>query len=240
MTKSLILVISCVKHELNGINQAIRDTWLSDALALGFDVKFFIGDGTSTGEDESVLLDSFNSRTEVFQGKITEDPNISLMPAKPDQVILNIPDGYIYSTYKFREACRWAFTHGYDYIFQVLTDTFVVPSRLASCGFEKYDYVGTANNEHTAIGGGAGMWLSRKALQCLINTPVDMWVHDGWVGKVLLENNIALTHDPRYTNLGQQEPPNKLNDAITSHIANTPTVYDPRIMYELHREFSGE
>jgi hypothetical protein len=240
MTKSLILVISCVKHELKGINQAIRDTWLPDAKALDFDVRFFIGDGTTTGEDESVLLNSFNSRTRVFQGKITEDPDISLMPVQSDQVILNIPDGYIYSTHKFREACRWAFKQGFDYVFQVLTDTFVVPSRLASCGFEKHDYIGTANNERTAIGGGAGMWLSRKAIQHLVNAPVDMWVHDGWVGKILLEKGIDLTHDPRYTNLGQQEPPMKSNDAITSHIANTPTVYDPKIMYKLHREFYGE
>ncbi len=233
----LIPILSCVKHELNGFNQAIRDTWMSNALSLGFDVRFFIGNGTSTGDDESALLESYESRPGVFKGKVTEDPCISLMPILPDQVTVNTPDGYLYSTHKFREVCRWAYAYNYDYIFQVLTDTFVVPSRLASCGFEKYDYIGTANNERTAIGGGAGMWLSRKAIQYLINAPVDMWVHDGWVGKVLLENGVKLTHDPRYTNLGQQEPPVKSNDAITSHIANTPTIYDPQQMFNLFRSF---
>jgi len=233
MPKVLILILSCVKHELNGFNQAIRDTWMPDAHRFGFDTRFFIGNGTPTGEDESELSKSYESRTGVFHGKVTEDPSISLMVVKPDHVVLDIPDGYFYSTHKFREACRWALTQGYDYVFQVLTDTFVIPYRLIDSGFEQHDYVGTANNERTAIGGGAGMWLSRRALQYLVNTPVDMWVHDGWAGKILLKNGIGLVHDGRYTNLGHGKIP---DDLITVHIANTPTVYDPRVMFDLYRK----
>ena len=232
----LIAVLSCVQHELNGFNQVIRETWMSSAYAQGFDCRFFIGDGTATGEDETNLLESFE-RQGIFRNKATQDPDLRLMPPKIDQVIVSVPDDYIHQAYKFRQACRWAVRWDFDYVFQVLTDTFVVPSRLSICGFEEHDYIGTANNERTAIGGGAGMWLSRRALNNLIDEPIDVWGFDDWVGRTLLKKGFSLMHDSRYTNLGQVDPPRKDNDAITCHIANTPTVYDPKIMFELQREF---
>src|ERR1700676_3305638 len=192
MTKVLILVISCVKHELNGFNQAMRDTWLPEANNLGLSHRFVIGNGTPTGEDETALFNSYRDRGDVFKTKRLQDPDIRLMESKEDQLIVNTPDDFLHVTYKFREACRWAVSQNYEYIFQALTDTFVVPSRLVSSGFEEHDYIGSANNERTAIGGGAGMWLSRKALQYLVNAPVDMWVHDGWVGKVMLDKDVVL------------------------------------------------
>jgi hypothetical protein len=150
-------------------------------------------------------------------------------------VILPVPDDYMHVSYKFREACRWALDEGYDYIFQAITDTFAVPSRLLASGFEQHDYVGTANAERTAIGGGPGFWLSSKAMKFLVDAPVTHWASDGWVGDVMARSEIKLTPDPRYTSLGQADPPMKGNNVITSHIANTPNVYDPAIMYELYR-----
>jgi hypothetical protein len=161
------------------------------------------------------------------------------MDVKPDHLILDTPDDLPRYNFKFREACRWAFNNGYDYVFQILTDTFVVSSRLLSSGFASYDYVGTANHERTAIGGGAGMWLSRKTIQCLLEEEVlTTWLHDEWVGRVARKRGIQLIHDERYTNLGQQEPPHKNNQAITCHIANTPVVYNPQIMIDLYRNFN--
>ena len=238
MSKVLISILSCVKHELNGFNQAIRDTWLPEAVKVGFDCKFFIGKGAKLQkEDSALLLENYN-RNIIFQGKITEDPDISSMSVKPDHVLLDTPDAYAYSIYKFRAACQWALQSGYDHIFQALTDTFIVPERLKNSGFELYDYTGTANNERTAIGGGPGIWLSQKALQHLVNAPIDRWAYDDWIGSILF-GKIKLVHDPRYTNLGPDEPPKKSNQAITSHIANTPVVYDSKVMFDLWREFEN-
>jgi hypothetical protein len=231
--KVLTLILSCVEHELNGFNQAMRDTWLRHIWGLGLDYKFFIGNGSQTGEDETLLLNTYATRA--FPGKVLVDPNIYNLQLRDDHVILDVPDDYLHVSYKFREACRWALSQGYDYIFQVVTDTFVVPSRLMASRFEYYDYLGTANSERTAIGGGPGFWLSRKAMGNLMNAPVTHWCSDGWVGDVMARSGIKLTHDPRYTSFEQADPPMKGNSVITSHIANTPTVYDPKIMYKLYR-----
>jgi hypothetical protein len=219
---------------LNGYNQAMRDTWLFDTQFFGFNYRFFIGNGAQTGEDESLLLNTYASRA--FPDKVLVDPDISNIRYSCDHVILDVPDDYMHVSYKFREACKWAWLRGYDYIFQAITDTFVVPSRLLASGFEHYDYVGTANAELTAVGGGPGFWLSRKAMQILISAPVTHWCSDGWTGDVMSRNGIKLTHDSRYTSLGQSVPPRRDNDIITSHIANTPAIYDPTVMYELYKE----
>lgn len=231
--KVLILILSCVQHELNGFNQAMRDTWLFDTDFFGLDYRFFIGNGEQTGEDETLLLNTYASRA--FPDKVLVDSDISKLPYRRDHVILDVPDDYLHVSYKFREACFWALDNGYDYIFQVVTDTFVVPSRLIASGFEQHDYVGTANGERTAIGGGPGFWLSRKAMFALVFSPVTHWCSDGWTGDVMARRGIKLTHDPRYTSLGQAEPPRGDNNVITSHIADTPVVYDPEVMYELYR-----
>jgi len=224
---------------MNGCNQAIRDTWLKDTKEIpGLEYKFFLGGDLSVEENES-FKQSWESREAIFREKILIDPDVSKIVLKEDEIILNAPDGYKYQTYKFREICHWALKHNYDYVFQILTDTFVVPDRLIASGFEKYDYIGTANAERTAIGGGPGIWLSSKTLQFLAESPVTLWYYDGWIGDVMSRNGIKLTHDPRYTNLGQDVPPRKDNDAITSHIANSPIVYDPQQMFELYEQARG-
>jgi hypothetical protein len=43
--KPLIAISSCGDFESNGCNQAMRDTWLKDAVALGLPYKFFFGTG---------------------------------------------------------------------------------------------------------------------------------------------------------------------------------------------------
>ena len=56
MAKILIALTSCVRDAQNGTAQAQRDTWLQD-VAKYPDVtyKFFLGDGTPTGENEEPL-----------------------------------------------------------------------------------------------------------------------------------------------------------------------------------------
>jgi hypothetical protein len=235
----LIAILSCVLHAKNGYNQIMRDTWLKNTTGFSnLSYKFFLGSGESTGEDETALKHSW-SQAGFFKRKEVSDPPITSHALQNDEIALRIPDGYMYASYKLRESCRWALSNNFDFIFQCLTDTYVVPSRLLASGFEKFDYLGTANNERTALGGGPGFWLSEKSMRFITDAPVNRWNYDGWVGDILRENKVELQHDSRYTNFGLDVSPLKDNDAITSHIANSPTVYDPSQMIQLHQQYEG-
>src|ERR1700756_2792629 len=55
--KLLIAISSCGDFERNGCNQALRETWLKDAVALGIPYKFFFGVGQDAPElEDSVVL----------------------------------------------------------------------------------------------------------------------------------------------------------------------------------------
>jgi len=61
--KALIAITSWVTGAINGENQAMRDTFLKDVPRYpGLDYKFFIGNGQSTGEDETLLTQSYGQR----------------------------------------------------------------------------------------------------------------------------------------------------------------------------------
>ena len=53
--KLLIAVFSCEAYEVKGNNNALRNTWLSDASKLGIDYKFFHGIGAQQKEDVVML-----------------------------------------------------------------------------------------------------------------------------------------------------------------------------------------
>jgi len=53
--KLLIGISSCQAYETKGNNQAMRDTWLTDAAALGLEHRFFHGEGAEPKEDVVVL-----------------------------------------------------------------------------------------------------------------------------------------------------------------------------------------
>jgi hypothetical protein len=230
----LIAILSCVKHAVGGQNQVMRDTWLKNVE----NYKFFMGDGTPVIGD-NYAIESWHNSDWLYYKRLYEDTDIRTYVLREDEVALRIPDSYSHASFKLREACRWALENGYDYIFQCLTDTYVVPERLLESGFEKFDYLGTANDERTALGGGPGFWLSKRAMQFLINAPVTKWNYDEWTGDVMEANGIKLSHDERYTNLDRDDPPRKSNRVITSHIANCPAVYDTQQMISLHSVYEG-
>ena len=153
--------------------------------------------------------------------------------------MLDIPDRYEYSGYKERGLCRWALLRGFKFVFSCTTDTFVALERLLASGFEEHDYCGTTDSENTFVGGGPGYWKSRKAVDIVANSPVSHWAADFWVGKVLRERGVAIHKDSRYTNLEETDPPLKINNVISSHIANSPAVYRPEQMLELYRRYKG-
>jgi len=209
----------------------MRDTFLKDINKyLGLEYRFFIGDGTPTGEDETALWKSFNSWDIVhYKKKVEEGKNLRIaFTPKPDEVVLHVPDDYAHIPYKTRANKRWALKEGFDFVFQCFPDTYIDLQRLMCSGFEKHSYIGKPGGY---AGGGCGYWTDKKASQIIADAPVTDWADDRWVGSLLKSHGIALHGDNRYADYPTH--PTADNDAITSHLACTPVIYNNRLMYTM-------
>jgi hypothetical protein len=239
--KALIAINGWVKGATNGDHQAVRDTYAKEIAKWSekLDLRFFIGDGTPVDESTGVLLNTLHGKwaspghkekalSTRISGTFTYTP-------KEDEVILHVPDGYMYVSYKTKENHRWSVEHGYDSVFQACTDTFINVQRLMESGFEKWEYTGNAIGGPVEPygSGGCGYWTSGRATQIIIDDPVTDWAEDRWVGETLRKHGITVHHDPRY--VGQGRNPNLSNDFITSHLCDTPRVYSNTEMYEAYR-----
>ena len=170
--KLLVAIISCDAYEKEGLNKPIRETWLPDAVRAGMDYKFFHG------------------TTEKRVEAPTRRPLRMPKPAPDyDIVVLPVLDDYGNIALKAREAHRWAYDHGYDFVFQCFPDTYVCVERLLSCGFEKADYLGSFWPGYFAVGG-QGHWLSRRACQYIKEATVD-WRVGPWHKNLCAENQGA-------------------------------------------------
>ena len=192
--KVLIAVLGWRGGAANGEHQTLRETSLQDVASYPVDYKFFVGDDTPTGEDETALnrtllechhpslnYDGTSGTLQVprppYNPNYPEDLE-AIMPRftpKDDEVLLPVPDDYAHLTYKAREVLRWAIQRGYDFIFMCCPDTCINLERLMASGFQRHDY--TARS----IGygkGGNGKWMSRKAAALVINEPVTDWAED--------------------------------------------------------------
>lgn len=85
-----------------------------------------------------------------------------------DELILPVRDDYLALPVKMRAAFRWALEHGYDYVFKADRDSWLHAERLLASGREHFeaghDFVGLVGKPGDCCGGGAGYWLSRKAM----------------------------------------------------------------------------
>ena len=244
----LVAISTCAKYELDGKNQAFRNTCLKDAAQFPeITVKFFIGDGTPVTEDSTALQQSFNQNWQAWTSRfpasssVWEKKDVPPAPlprgftAKDDTVLLQIPDDYKHMSYKTRESLRWASTQNFDFIFRCCVDTYIDFPRLMSSGFEQADYTAGGVLQPNNYGiGGPGYWLSKCAAQYVIDSPVTDWAEDRWVGGILSRNGIRANVDRRYVSFPQH--PLRNNDFITSHIALMPVPYDMRIMYRFYEE----
>lgn len=129
---------------------------------------------------------------------------------KSDEVQLDVPDGYPDLCTKIHEMIRWAYDHGYEYLFQVDDDTYVHPDRLFSSDFRNRDFVGGESfgiDEHKRIfkyqGGvnasGPGFWLSRKAMEIVLGfpRPGSESPDEPWLGWVLRSKGTHVKADTR-------------------------------------------
>jgi len=122
----------------------------------------------------------------------------------PDEIFFNCSDSYDGLTDKARIIYNWAWDHDYDYIYDCDDDTYVIPERLLESGFAEWDYIGRQRGADGEFpddyaSGGAGVWISRKALQILVAAPpTDDTVDDRWLGDTLRKNGIICHRDQRY------------------------------------------
>lgn len=230
--KVLIAILSCIPHAVNGYNQVMRDTWLKDTGSAEY--RFFIGDGTNPAEDMTLLDASWKKESPAYTESKFSNEAATGYEIREDEILLAVSDRYEHMPLKVKETLRWSLGHNFDFVFVCLTDTYVSIERLLHSGFENCDYCGTA---YYVVGGGPGMWLSKRAIECLVNAPVTNWAYDKWIGEVLLAKEVPMVNDKRYTNLDLgDDPPLASNNHITSHIANRDrTNYVPRMMLDLHK-----
>jgi SAM-dependent methyltransferase len=169
---------------------------------------------------------------------------------RPDEVILDCPDGYRDLPSKCMEIFKWALEHGYDYVFKTDSDVYIRPERLLAAVPVGKDYVGRlrgpARGYPAPYCSGMGYWLSRKALQARVDggNLLD-FNEDLTTGNILLRAGIVPYNDPRYcvvmsqrSALNGREGPRVGNDVIAS------CEYDASMMRVVHQEYltmpSGE
>jgi hypothetical protein len=174
--------------------QAVRETWLQNCLV---DYKFFLS-----------------------------SPEAGPRPTPvEDEILFPVKDGWNQMLRKFCLEIDWVLARDYDYFFRCHTDTYVHVPRLLASGFEQNDYIGWG--QETALFpfcyGGAGFWLSKKAMLFLQETlRKDYWVQkmsnsteDYDIGRILHDGGFARTHDSRYREHAPGPAPD--NDYITLH-----------------------
>jgi hypothetical protein len=237
--KLLVAVISCDYYETSGLNKPIRETWLPDAVKAGMDYKFFHG------------------TVEKAPDKATRRPLRTPKTApESDIVVLKVPDDYGNIALKTREAHRWAYNRGYDFVFQCFPDTYVCVERLLRCGFENADYLGSFWPGYFAVGG-QGHWLSRKAISYIMDATVDWRVgpwhknwcaenqgaEDVWIGMTLKDKtDIIKVHSRDMIYEGRKvDGPLMGNTVISSHLSDSEVDvhggYKPEYMYEKHQAY---
>jgi len=99
---------------------------------------------------------------------------------------------------------RWILDNGYDRVFKCDDDTYVHIPRLLACGKDEFDFVGRpdlANRYVHWMQGGAGYWLSRCAMEYLMNLPLDYWkshwAEDRLVGIAMYKSGLRVSNDRR-------------------------------------------
>lgn len=223
--KVLILIMSCREYAENGINQSLRDTWLQSSKQFpNLEYKIVMGDGTPV-EETVAFRKSWNSRGSRYLEKPTSVVYQRYTP-KDDELILPTLDDYKHLCFKTKAAHQWAFSQGFDFIFQSYADVYIDLYRLMGCGFASFRYRGGEN--------GGGFWLSRESLKNTSQADVTAWNDDGWVRNVLKSCGVDLVVDPLYAATPNQ--PLSTNEFITSHLTISPDTHIPDKMYNAHHE----
>jgi len=190
-------------------HQSMRDTWLPEASRLGMNYRFFVENGGISKADTIV----------------TENEDWAM-------------------TCRLKAKLRWAHQQGYDYVFSCFPDTYARPDRLLTSGFDKFDYFGSVF-KHSSPGatyychGGAGYFLSRKAMEIVARQTTSYLNDDCWLGDMLSGTCILMGHSDGFRQFAGS--PLRDNTIITSHLSHTSNSlgvpYTSKFMYDEHKKF---
>jgi hypothetical protein len=130
---------------------------------------------------------------------------------------------------RMKAMCRYALSQGYDFIFRVDSDAFVAVPKLLTSDFEAHDYMGWCleytgwKARNRTAHGGAGFFLSRKAMELVV--AAQHFAHDHiywadiWTGQLLYDVGISCVADARFVegNGTDFTPDNLPSDWISVH-----------------------
>jgi len=136
-------------------------------------------------------------------GKDVKDADLRFFVGNPagepeaDKVFLNVGDTLQDLTHKVVAMFGWALDQSYDYAFKCDLDTLVRPQALLGSDFNQFDWTGGPNSFFAS--GGAGYWLSRRAMQAVVDHPIEPGpAEDVNTARALLAQGIELHGDARY------------------------------------------
>lgn len=212
----LIAIESCQRYRLGPVHDAIRETWFKNIHVT--DKRFFYGMDTS----------------------------MSLQCDDPDTTGLNCLDDYNSLSLKTQAICRWALERDFDFVFKCDTDTVLNPWEFVFSAFPSPpDYLGGENADVNVPGfppnriefcsGGAGYWLSKKALTIVADAPIiKTSAEDVFVADALLKYGIKPTFHPGY----RWRPGAVIDkDVVTLHLSSaSQKKYEPSQMYEAYQQ----
>ena len=112
-----------------------------------------------------------------------------------DEEILRAPgsDHKKFLHLKDKALFEYALANDFDFCFRGCDDSWTYPDRILNAGLEAYDLAGNFPCKFILGGtlqrpfaywsmphGGTGMWLSRKAMKMIVDTPWDEHYYDSW------------------------------------------------------------
>ena len=109
----------------------------------------------------------------------------------PHYVELDAPDNYTGLPEKVRKMFEFAVRSGYDHVLKADDDGYINFRRFEVV---KADYAGIRKSGDYA--GGGAYWLSRRAMEIVVERGIDDWAEDRGVGTLLAKHGIRLTDIP--------------------------------------------
>lgn len=162
-----------------------------------------------------------------------------------DEWIFPVDDTYYGMPVKFTAMFQRALAEGYDYVFLIGIDTYVIIPRLLNVKLDGVVYAGGVNHDGgLSWVGGAGVWFGKSAIEVLARQVAGPQAHpDDWMGTVLKGAGIYPQEDLRYVYVDQQGPafpwdkPEAWEGVVATHLGRGTGVYDPQWMYACHQGY---